>query len=66
MLTFTAFVVRCFTGADLYVGTLLAVIVTTMAGIKNVAALKFYLAVSLVVLAMPLDHRGDRVLLGRP
>ena len=66
MLTFTALIVRCFTGADLFVGTLLFVIVTTMARIKNVAAVKLYPAASLVVLARPLNLCGDGLLLGRP
>ena len=65
MFAFIAFVMSCLRGFGLFVGTLIGVIVTTMAGIKNVAALKFYPAASLVVIAKPQVH-GDGVLLGRP
>ena len=66
MTTTTAFIVGCFKRLGLYVGTLLTVIVTTMAGIKNVAALKFYPAASAVVLATWRDLEVDGVLRGRP
>ena len=66
MMTKIAFVVGCVTRLGLFVGTAITVIVTTMAGIKNVAAIKFYLAVSLVVLTKPHGLAGDGLLLGRP
>ena len=66
MMTITAFIVGCLKHLGFRVGTLITIIVTTMAGMKKVAALKFYPAVSLVVLAKPQVLRGDGVLHGWP
>ena len=66
MMTKSAFKVGCISCLDLVVGTLFTRIVTTMAGIINVAALKFYPALSLVVLATEIALAGDGVLLGGP
>ena len=65
-MTITAFIVGCLERLDFRVGALITVIVTTMAVIKRVAALKFYLAVSLVMLAKLQVLRGDGALPGRP
>ena len=66
MMTIIAFIVGCLKHLGFRVGTLITVIVTTMTGIKKVAALKFYPAVSLVVFAKPQVLRGDGALYGRP
>ena len=66
MIACSAFIVNCCRGEGLIVGILLAVVVTVLAGVKNVAALKFYQAASLVVMTRPLFLQGDGVLLGRP
>ena len=66
MMTKSAFIVGCISCLGLVVGTLFTRIVTTMAGIINVAALKFYLALSLEVVATKIARAVDGVLLGGP
>ena len=66
MMTKSAFKVGCISCLALFVGTLFTPIVTTMAGIINVAARKFYQALSLEVFANKTALAGDGLLLGGP